>query len=441
MSGKKIYQGELYCFTRGLRPIGRGGNGAVYDICLQNNGIEVPLVAKFFEYNSSDKEKRYKRFLREINALEKLHDIDGIMPIIDKKIVSETPNTKDAVWYVMPKAKPFVIKKKQCILDIIDDMLRLAGIIENIHNKGAAHRDIKPENVLYLDGKLMLSDFGLYWDENVDRLTEIKEGLGPNKIQPPELERGNLDLNIDFRPSDTYLFAKVLWMALKGDKIGFRGQYQRGDKQIALDKNQYDNVLTFEPIHTLLEKATHDSMDKRMTIQECIKCLQIQKQIILEVEVDYYSDRFLKGLLYDERSKRIISQNVPDEKSYYDLATITDALKELVPVAEIFIESNNIIEFTKQKINVSDFEVLENGNCSLKQFVNGRLIVDYTFKPQKMIYNCKNGSTTICVDDCYDDNGEYVLYLDYQRKNNLIPRIRLSSKERIVLQKEIDNSI
>ena len=31
MSGEKIYKGEKYCFTRGEKPLGRGGNGTVYD--------------------------------------------------------------------------------------------------------------------------------------------------------------------------------------------------------------------------------------------------------------------------------------------------------------------------------------------------------------------------------------------------------------------------
>lgn len=38
---------------------------------------------------------------------------------------------------------------------------------------------------------------------------------------PPELENVQTDLDLDFRPSDVYLFAKVLWMTLKGDNIGF----------------------------------------------------------------------------------------------------------------------------------------------------------------------------------------------------------------------------
>ena len=35
--------------------------------------------------------------------------------------------------------------------------------------------------------------------------------------------------------------------------IGFRGQYQRGDSQIFLNKVKFGNVITLEPIHRLMQ--------------------------------------------------------------------------------------------------------------------------------------------------------------------------------------------
>lgn len=78
----------------------------------------------------------------------------------------------------------------------------------------------------------MLSDFGLYWRMDSDRYTKLNEAVGPHKIMPPELERVHSGLKLDYRPSDVYLFSKVLWMTLKEDNIGYRGKYQRGDMQI-----------------------------------------------------------------------------------------------------------------------------------------------------------------------------------------------------------------
>lgn len=187
------------------------------------------MVAKFFEYEGIDKEKRYKRFKNEIIALNELKDIEGIMQVIDKKCPQDILQTMDEAWYLMPKAKPYRLTRAPKLYTPIIDMLQLAEIIKCIHERNGAHRDVKPENIFILNGRLVLSDFGLYLGEEEERLIEFNERIGPYKIMLPELENVQTDLDLDFRPSDVYLFAKVLWMTLKGDNISFRGQYQRGD--------------------------------------------------------------------------------------------------------------------------------------------------------------------------------------------------------------------
>lgn len=59
MSGRKKYKGERYSFFRDKK-FGHGGNGAVYDVELEEkDDLGFPVVAKFFEYSGDDKEKRY----------------------------------------------------------------------------------------------------------------------------------------------------------------------------------------------------------------------------------------------------------------------------------------------------------------------------------------------------------------------------------------------
>lgn len=58
MSGRKKYKGERYSFFRDKK-LGHGGNGAVYDVKLEEkDDLGFPVVAKFFEYSGDDKEKR-----------------------------------------------------------------------------------------------------------------------------------------------------------------------------------------------------------------------------------------------------------------------------------------------------------------------------------------------------------------------------------------------
>ena len=79
MNGRKKYVGELYSFYRKNRPIGKGGNGAVYEVeLLSDNGLGVPMVAKIFEYEGTDKEKRYKRFKNK-QILMKLSRISSMV--------------------------------------------------------------------------------------------------------------------------------------------------------------------------------------------------------------------------------------------------------------------------------------------------------------------------------------------------------------------------
>jgi hypothetical protein len=61
---------------------------------LSDNGLGFPLVANFFEYEGTDKEKRYKRFKNEIIALNELKDIDGIMQVLDKNCPQDIPRTE-----------------------------------------------------------------------------------------------------------------------------------------------------------------------------------------------------------------------------------------------------------------------------------------------------------------------------------------------------------
>jgi hypothetical protein len=69
-----------------------------------------------------------------------------------------------------------------------------------------------------------------------ERLTELNERIGPYKIMPPELERVQTDL----------------------------------------DKDDYNNVITFDPIHKLMEESTCEEMGKRISIQKCIEYIELQ---------------------------------------------------------------------------------------------------------------------------------------------------------------------
>ena len=438
MNGRKKYVGEKYAFYKNKPYIGKGGNGEVYDVELlpNDNELQFPVVAKFFNYKGIDKEKRYNRFKNEVIVLDKLKGITGVMNIIDKKCPKNVPKSNDEAWYLMPKAKPYKITQTSNLYTKVTEMIQLANIIKCIHERKGAHRDIKPENILILNNQLVLSDFGLYWGMEEERLTELNERIGPYKIMPPEFENVQTDLNLDFRPSDVYLFAKVLWMTLKGDNIGFRGQYQRGDVQVFLKKENFGDIITLEPIHKLIEQATYEEMNKRISINKCIDYLELQCKLLNEEDRELLSNDLVSQLLYDEHVKTVVEHSEPDEMIYEDKRIISNMLKGVVPISKIMIKSINLGQRVKQ-IQLTDFQMGTDGICRFLYFNNGIKIKEYLLDISKMSYSNSNSNIVLELNDIELDDKEYVAYSEISRGfMDTYPKIYFTSKEKILIERK-----
>src|SRR4029077_18916943 len=101
-----------------------------------------------------------ERFLAEITVTANLQH-PNILPLFDS-------GTADSfLFYVMPYVEGESLRNR---LDRehqlpVDDAVKiaknLAEALDYAHRKGVIHRDIKPANVLLLDGKPVISDFGI----------------------------------------------------------------------------------------------------------------------------------------------------------------------------------------------------------------------------------------------------------------------------------------
>lgn len=401
---EKIYIGNKYSFTKNdpKKHLGKGGNGAVYDVTTKES-IDYPVVAKFFEQLEKDKEERYTRFRREILELIELGEIDGIIPIIDYHCPESIPTSPDEAWYLMPKAEEYKVNTHKDLIQKIIDMISLAKIIENLHKNKRAHRDIKPENVLIYNKKIVLADLGLIWKEGDERLTEKYEHIGPFKIIPPELESGSAYKDIDFCPADVYLFSKVVWMVIKEDKWGFRGQYNRGDSKIYLEKEALSSrfkldIATLEPIHQLIEKATYDDYRNRIDISGCINLLNEQLSIL-------NGDKDLNGridqLLFDENSKHIMHSFIPSKNIYDDKELITKLLSAIYDYALIYIENprGNL-----ELIHVLDIEFVDNCFIFICNDIRKNLI-HYKTDIKELENNISSQEIRITLNELSDTSG------------------------------------
>lgn len=391
MSVKKTnYKGKVFEFKRLGKPIGAGGNGVVYDVKVTNKEMSYPLVAKFFKGKKTNhKSERYERFKQEIETVHLLQDdIPGIMKILDEKYTDKPPKNNSTSWYLMPKGEVYKVEKKRKLSLIIDEMLELANTIRLLHNKGYQHRDIKPENLIVLNEKILLSDFGLVWTRKRKRISHQSERIGPYRILPPELQSIDIKTNVDYRASDVYLFAKVLWMILKRNNEGFDGRYKRGKKVQYLDKNEY-GVKTFEPIHQLIENSTFDEITERIGIDECITLMQQQKGII-NGKLD---EKTINDLAILELSKEFEFNSFPDAFIYNDPSVIFEYLRKLFPYVKIFVQFEKSEE--KKQILATSLRLLGDRTFQLKCYMGNQIKKEFLFDVERM--------------ECLNDNSDKML--------------------------------
>lgn len=428
MTDGKIYEGQVYSFFISGEEIGHGGNGSVYDAKVEK--IDYPVVVKFFNYDGRDKEKRYNRFKKDIKILNDLNDIDGVMKILDSHCPTDVPSNKDEAWYLMPKGKLYRLNHSSNLCYKIKEMLSLASIIKIIHSKGLAHRDIKPENILLLNRKITLSDFGLFWGlDEQERLTMFNDKIGPYKIMPPELESIDVDIDRDYRFSDVYLFSKVLWMRIKEDNLGFRGQYSRSDAQIYLDKDKYE-VKTLEPIHKLLEQATSDDMNKRPTIDECITLLELQCDVIN----GHLLTEDLNRLVFEEERQRAITMGEPIELVYGDKKLIYETLDRIISVSKVYIQLHN--NHFEKMIEANNFSLLSDDICSFAYYFNGKKKKEYILKINKMIVSKETDTFSLILENIKNIDSKYISFSESLNDFSFgQSHIYLSSNEKVIIKK------
>ena len=157
-----------------------------------------------------------ERFLAEIKTTANLQH-PNILPLHD------SGEADGFLFYVMPYVEGDTLKDRLDrehqlpVTDAVQIATDIGEALAYAHRQGVIHRDIKPANVLLLEGKPVISDFGIALAVGAaggGRLTETGLSLGTPHYMSPEQATGDQAVG---SATDTYALGSVLYEMLVGD--------------------------------------------------------------------------------------------------------------------------------------------------------------------------------------------------------------------------------
>lgn len=199
-----------------IKKIGTGGMANVY--LAKDLILEREVAVKMMSLNFQEDEKNLRRFQREALSTTEL-DHPNIVNIYDvgeghqPYIVMEYINGMDLKEYIKQN-HPIPYHK------VIGIMSQILDGIAYAHQNNVIHRDIKPHNILlYHDGNVKITDFGIALAISQNSITQTNSLLGSVQYMSPEQARGN----IVTKQSDIYSLGIVIYELLSGN-VPFDGE-------------------------------------------------------------------------------------------------------------------------------------------------------------------------------------------------------------------------
>lgn len=195
-----------------LRPLGRGGMGAVY--LARDTALERLVAIKVLRPDLAALEEGRERFRREARVIARLAH-PGILPLYT---FGEVHGTLYLVMAYVPGvtlAERLRVEGRLQPAETTRILAELADALARAHREGVIHRDIKPANILLDDatGHAILADFGIAKIEGAgDPITSTGMVLGTPDYMSPEQVSGHV---VDER-SDIYSLGAVGFTMLTG---------------------------------------------------------------------------------------------------------------------------------------------------------------------------------------------------------------------------------
>ena len=377
--------------------IASGGNGEVWVVKdTSKNFYAIKLLTKI-------KNKNYNRFKNEVKIVHANSDIKGILPIINYSLPKD-PST-ETPYYLMPIAEPlFDVLKTNTPIETVKFMIEVADTLAELHNRGISHRDIKPANLLFYEGRICLSDFGLVDFPDKKDLTSKREDVGPKWTMAPEMRRNAY--SADGQKADSYSFIKSLWILLTKQPKGFDGQYF---PETILDLKHHVSLSYYQPLNELLTICTDNDPDNRLSADQISKLLKEW----IKVEEDYKSRNPLQ---WKDIQKKLFPAGVPNRAIWEDLESIIKVLNELSFTEDL----NHMFLPGGGGLNLTGVKKSHEKNC---------IEIDVSFpiilKPKRLVFESFNYSEEWnyfrLESDKLSPSGYYQKVVDYECLTELEP--------------------
>lgn len=198
-----------------LRPLGRGGMGAVY--LANHRQLQKQVAIKLLPVLSAEDSDVRARFQREIRVVGRLNH-PSIVAATD---AGEIDGTQFLVMEYVPGLDLSRLARllgKLPVADACELMRQVALGLSCAHAEGVVHRDVKPSNLMLDEtGRIRILDFGLaqlsVWDEASVDLTTVGQLMGTLDYMAPE--QAELSGGVDYR-ADLYAMGATLFRLLCG---------------------------------------------------------------------------------------------------------------------------------------------------------------------------------------------------------------------------------
>jgi serine/threonine-protein kinase len=190
--------------------IGRGGMGEVY--LARHERLDRDVALKVLRPEFAGQPQLRERFIREARAAARLEH-PNIVTVYDAG--EDDGLAYFAMQYVEGRTLADLIRTGECSQAAALQTLKgVAAALDRAHDGGMVHRDVKPANIIItLDGRPMLTDFGIVHLRPESQLTMTGQLVGTPAYMAPEQVTGGLVT----AQTDIYQLGVIAYELLSGE--------------------------------------------------------------------------------------------------------------------------------------------------------------------------------------------------------------------------------